>query len=400
MTALTDRIIRSTPSPAKGRKIITDGHRDAPRGFALRVNANGTRTFVLRYKADGRDRLLTIGDHPTWSLTAARKQAGEYRRQVDQGTDILDARRVASAEGTVAEAVDVFVKTKRGLRSHDDITRVLTKHVPPALARRKIRSVKKHEIIAAVEHVAADHGRTASILLTYLKQLWAWADDRGMVDVDIAAGIKPARISANLRTRPRDRVLSDDEIRTLWTLDQPPEGMSRNTLLALKMILATGQRPGEVCAMRADEVRGRTWTIPASKRKTDTMHLVPLTDTALDLIEQAGGREDVFGGLTVAAVGKAVARCRDALDMTGERWRPHDLRRTARTGLAALGIPEHVAELTIGHSRKGIAATYDQHRYEKEKRTALEQWERRLLRIAAGDEVEDDNVHSIMEGQA
>ena len=77
--------------------------------------------------------------------------------------------------------------------------------------------------------------------------------------------------------------------------------------------------------------------------------------------------------------------------MTEPRWRPHDLRRTMRTGLAAAGISENIAELVIGHTRQGIVAVYDLHRYDAEKRSALEAWERRLLRIVAG-ESPDDNV--------
>ena len=70
--------------------------------------------------------------------------------------------------------------------------------------------------------------------------------------------------------------------------------------------------------------------------------------------------------------------------MEEPKWRPHDLRRTVRTGLAAAGVTETVAELTIGHTRKGIAAVYDLHRYDREKRSALEAWERRLLHLVSG----------------
>lgn len=404
MPALSDRLVRNTAPPKTGRRIITDTHRDAPRGFALRVNANGTRSFVLRYKVDGRDRLLSIGEWPTWSLAAARKQASDYRREIDGGRDILEQRREAQAEPTVADAVERFLATKQSLRSYRDIAATLCNHLNPALGQRRIRKVRKHEIIEAVEAVAAEHGRTAAILLTYAKQLWAWADDRGMVDVDVAAGIKPSRVAATMRPQKRSRLLSHAEIQTLWNMQHPPAGMSADTLRALKMILLTGQRPGEVAGMRFDEIRGKTWVIPAGRRKVDATHLVPLTDSALALIEQAGSGEYVFEPrpgrpLSAAALAKAVLRSAEAFAMEGERWRPHDLRRTCRTGLAALGVADHIAELVIGHTRKGIQATYDHHRYEVEKRVALEAWERRLLAIAAGENTDGDNVVSITEGR-
>ena len=80
-------------------------------------------------------------------------------------------------------------------------------------------------------------------------------------------------------------------------------------------------------------------------------------------------------------------------DSEHDRWTPHDLRRTCRTGLSATGTPDHVAELVIGHGRQGITRVYDLHRYDREKRAALEAWVRRLLRIAEGREPEDNVVN-------
>lgn len=163
------------------------------------------------------------------------------------------------------------------------------------------------------------------------------------------------------------------------------------------------------------EVQGRMWTIAANRRKTGIAHTVPLTDTALAILDAARVESErlakrrkaksagfVFEArperpVTTAAMSRAVIRHAEALgneDSSDGHWTPHDLRRTCRTGLAAAGIPEHVAELTIGHTRKGIAAVYDLHRYDAEKRKALEAWERRLLRIASGENP-DENVVSI-----
>jgi len=401
MPNLSDAKVKGAEPPAKGRRLIFDEHRDAPRGFGLRVTARGARSFVLRYQAEGRDRVLTIGAYPTWTLAAARRQAGEYRRRIDSGEDILQKRRDERAESTVADAVARFLRTKQGLRSYKDIEATLNNHLLPRIGEAKIASVRKHQIIEAVEDVSANHGRTAALLLTYCKQLWSWAEDRGLVQVDVAAGIKPGKVSANMRPRSRDRVLSEAEIKALWTRTAAPEGMSADTLRALHLILATGQRPGEVASMRFDEIKGRTWTIPAAKRKVDAAHSVPLTDSALSIIEQARhqarkGQAYVFEPkpgrpLTAEAIAKAVFRSAGSLGMEG-RWTPHDLRRTMRTGLAAERIPEHVAELTIGHTKKGLQATYDLHRYDAEKGEALGAWERRLLRIAHGQPDEDETV--------
>lgn len=395
MPTLTDTKVRTMESPDKGRRLIFDEHRDAPRGFGVRITAGGKRAFVLRYTSEGRDRLLTVGAYPTWSLSAARKQASEFRRQIDTGVDILQQRRSAKEDPTVAEAVERFLRTKQGLKSYRDISATLGNHLLPSLGRQKIRSVGKQELILVAEGIAVDHGRTAALLLTYCKQLFSWAEERGLVDLDPAAGIRPGKIGVNLKPKRRDRILSDTEISFLWALEAPPKGMHLATLAALQFILLTGQRPGEVAGMHVAEVHDNLWTIPAERRKNRTAFTVPLSATALALIAKVRRHqaEYVFEArpgrpISPAALARAVARSPADLSMRTENhpWRPHDLRRTMRTGLAAEGIPEHVAELTIGHTRKGIAATYDLHRYDQEKIAALTAWESRLQRIARTSE--------------
>src|SRR5690625_2087460 len=93
MQTISHKIVTATEPPAKGRTLIFDDHKDAPRGFGLRITPKGKRSFILRYNANGKDRLATIGDYPEWTLAAARKQAQELRRDIDGGADILRERR-------------------------------------------------------------------------------------------------------------------------------------------------------------------------------------------------------------------------------------------------------------------------------------------------------------------
>jgi integrase len=418
MPTLTDTFLKRLQAPAKGKRIIFDDHRDAPRGFGVRITAAGTVTFVMRYNANGRDRLLTVGQWPKpWSLTAARKQAGGLRKEVDAGTDILAERRADRQEPTVS---DVLVRYYRAhvdrLRSGPAISATMGRYLVPALGKTKLKDVRRRDVIAMVEDLAHQYPRQAALLLTYTKGLFAWAEDRELIEANPVATIKPRKIGKALSPRNRARVLSDAEIRAFWTHDAP---LHRLTDLALRFVLVTGQRPGEVAGMRWDELDGEMWTIPASRRgKTDTAHTVPLTDMALEILKQAKAeaqrlakRRKRAGGfvfearpetpVTTAALGRAVGRFVKALGNQdkpeGGHWTPHDLRRTCRTALAAAGVSEIVAELVIGHTRKGIAAVYDLHRYDAEKRAALEAWERRLLRVIEGKPA-DDNVIQIRKG--
>lgn len=405
--------IAEAEPPAKGRRIVSDSHRDAPRGFALRINANGGMVFVLRYNAAGKDRLLSVGEVGTWSLAAARKQAAVYRQRIDSGEDILEARRTEQREPIVSDVVTQFLKAKADLKSKENIESIFRLYLLPEFGTRQIKNVRRREVIATVERVAETAPRQAALLLTYTKQLFAHAEDRELIEGNPVATLRASKVSKALAPNARGRILDDEELRAFWTKAETC-GVHRLTALALKMILVTGQRPGEVAGMRWREVSGRIWTIPAERRgKTNTSHSVPLTETAETILEAAqteatrlsrrrktNGEGHVFPTrpgrpITSSALGRAVIRYAQRLgskdDGTWGQWRPHDLRRTMRTGLSAAGVNEVVAETTIGHTRKGIAAVYDLHRYDAEKRAALEAWERRLLRIAEGMPA-DDNV--------
>ena len=412
---LTEDLIKKAEPPAKGQRFLYDGHRDAPRGFALRITQAGGKAFVLNYTFEGRQRRKTIGEWPTWSLVAAREEAQRLRRRIDSGEDVVELERQARREPTVAEAVERYCRQHvDALRSGKEVRRYYERDLIPELGPVKLKAVRRADLIRLVETKAADTPRAAALLLTHLKALFAWAVDRELIEANPAAGIRAAKIHKAMKPRQRARVLDEAEIRTFWH-EVERCGVRRLTALALKLVLVTGQRPGEVAGMRWSEIQGEIWTIPAARRrKTGTEQRVPLTPIARALLDAARAEVErlaqrrswvagdfVFetragGSVTVYALDRAVARYREALGNKAHpdwgHWTPHDLRRTCRTGLSACGVPEEVAERVIGHGAKGIVATYNHHRYDSEKRTALEAWERRLLQIVGQREPEDNVV--------
>lgn len=406
-TTLTDRFIKSIEPPAKGKRIYWDDHRDSPKGFGLRVLETGTMSFVLRYRAkSGVERIQTIGTYPTpWSLAAARLEAAKLRMRVDQGIDPMGQRRGERQEITVAQAVERFCTARvDGMLRGDEVRRYFERDLLPVLGKRQLRNVKRADIIALIEDKATKAPRAAALLLNHIRQLFAYAEDRELIEVSPAAGLQPKRISPALKPAKRGRVLDEAEIRDFWLGSETAGTVHRLTALALRLILITGQRPGEVAGMRWEEIEGDTWTIPASRRgKTKTAHTIYLTETAREILEQARAeverlserqRWEPTSFVFEHGRGKAAnpAMLSRALDSFSDlfkskdhpewgRWHPHDLRRTCRTRLAEIGISEEVAERVIGHVKLGVVGIYNQHRYELEIRAALEAWERRLLAI-------------------
>lgn len=397
-------VIKEISAPERGRRLIADQHRDAPRGFALKVAKSGTKVFVLRYRVGVRDREVTIGEYGTWNLKAARLHAHEVRRQIDIGFDPLAEREHASRMLSVGDAVEQYCQRHADQQTNGHkVRRVLQMHFVSTFRHSKLQEIRRRDVIGLVEGLAATYPRQAAMLLTYIKLVFAWAEDREVIDANPVATLKPYKIDPRMKATPRRRVLSDVEISAFWNgVDESP--LHRLTGIALKLILLTGQRPGEIAGMRWDEVNGDVWVIPAYRRgKTGMSHVVPLTNAAVDLLDQARDEADrlakrrrsassgfVFEArpgapITVNAIDRAVKRHAALLGNVeardGGHWRPHDLRRTCRTRLSAAHISEPVAEAVIGHSRKGIVAVYDQHTYSEEKRSALQTWERQLLAL-------------------
>ena len=420
---LTDAYIKALEPPAKGQKIVYDAHSEAPAGFGIRVTAAGTKSFILRYTSGGKERRMTIGEYGVnqWRLAAARKQAGTFKTQINTGTDILQERREKRAEKTFAQASEDYCsKHADQLKSGDSVRWVLNKHAHPTLGQMKLSDIRRRDIIELIEGIAADRPRVATLALLRIKQVFAFAEDREWIDANPVGTIKPSKVSRNMTPKSCGRVLTDAEIRAFWDVAETC-GMHKLNALAMKLVLVTGQRPGEVAGMRRDEINGTIWTIPASHRgKTNTEHGVPLTGTALAILEQARAEvrrlsrrrkqaasnvvfDMMTGPLTTHAMSRAVARYRKELGNedadTWGYWTPQDLRRTCRTRLAAEGVIDTIAEAVIGHTRKGIIAVYDRHRYDDEKRTALETWERRLLRIVDDKREVADNGAPIIADQ-
>lgn len=429
MAKLTDgnrgSIAKAEP-PAKGQRFIYDDHKNAPRGLGLRITAAGGKAFILKYSVEGRVRRLTIGAWPTWSLEAARKHAREIVQQIDIGNDPLELKRRRKAELTVQDVAEEWLaKHASGLKSYNTIRGLINHDLNPALGHKKITDISRRDVIELVEQKAETAPRSAGQLLIYAKKVLTYAADREFIKYNPVADLKPGSIKVTGKRNPlkpikRDRTLDHDEIRAFWTVDGSVN-LKKLTFLCLKMVLVTGQRPGEIAKMHASEINDRWWTIPSINRgKTETEQLVYLTDSALTIIKEARAelerlhlrRKEPWSGyifegsrpgapITSSALAKAVARNAAEIgnfpNVAGELWRPHDLRRTVRTGLSAENVRPDIAEIVLGHTIPGVRGVYDRHNYIDDRREALLVWERRLTTILKGqdpDDVSSDNILS------
>jgi len=373
-------------------------------GLYLTVQPTGKKGWQVRYRHGGVHRRMTLGGYPVLSLADARQRARDTMAAATEGRD--PAGEVKAAKAPKPEDSRDKIKTligqfdKRhlsGLKSGATVKRELDRHVVSQWGDRDIHSITKRDVIDILDGIA-DSGRvvTANRVRAYLNKFLNWTVERDILPMNPATGVKPVA-----KETSRDRVLSDDEIRWFWQACEV-EGFPWGPFG--KVLLLTGQRLNEAAQIADSEIRGDLWHLSADRTKNGRAHDVPLSGPARDVlagVERIDGKAGLIftttGKTAVSGFFKARAHLADA--MTGiaskergepveiPRWTFHDLRRTAATGMARLGIAVRVTEAVLNHvsgTGGGIVAVYQRHDYADEKRAALEAWGRFVLALVEG----------------
>jgi integrase len=269
---------------------------------------------------------------------------------------------------------------EKNLRSASTVKRCLEVYVRPQIGSKSIYQLKRKDIVEMLDAIEdADKVVTADRVLAYVRKCFNWyaaRDDEFL----------PPIVKGMARTKPadhaRDRMLADDEIRSLWQALESPESPEpfRNIV---RVLLLTAQRRDEIGLMRAEEIDGDTLIIPGERYKTGKENAVPLTDAARKWLPErktgfvfstTNGKKPFSGwSKAKAELDAVIAKQRKADGLKPvQEFRLHDLRRTARSLMSRTGVPSDVAEMVLGHKLKGVRAVYDRHSYAVEKREALE----------------------------
>lgn len=392
---LTDTLVRNLkPAPKGKRAEYSDTHTP---GFCVRVTDKGVKTYALytRWPPTGTPARRAIGNSAKISLAAARKIAREWLSQIERGIDPREQERRERAKevrdractfGAVAEAyIAEHLKNKR--RGRVD-AREIRRELLPQWAKRPVTEITRSDVIALVKPLAARAPATAHLVLGHTKRIYAWAIEQDAYGIEMSPAIlvRPQKLIG--KKQVRTRVLNDAELRALW-LASDKVGYPYGAVF--KLIALTGVRLNEAAGARWREfdLERRLWTIPSERFKSEQEHRLPLSEDAVELLQSLPrfGCDLLFTFGSVAvnsfSTGKKLLDTQMREELGGELspYVIHDLRRTVRTRLSALRIPETVAEMVLGHARKGLLRVYDQHEYETEMREALSAWAARLHSI-------------------
>lgn len=356
----SDPYIRNLPLPEKGQRTYWDS---SLAGFGIRLSSGGARTWVvLSPKAKVRT-AESIGRYPVISLSEARSEA--KRRLAEYS---LGKRRTPVKWDT---AVDEFLAEWKGRlreRTYWEYERDLKRLKFGRLQDVNVQEFSRQlvRLPPSVQHHAFGTVRT------FLN----WARGKQYVDDNPLEGM-----SAPQGSRPRERVLSDEELKRIWNACEGTHGD------IVKLLILTGQRVGEITKLSGDMIEGEVITLPTWLTKNKRVHRFPIGKTAQSilkpLLEVASYHEKSFifpaRGRTDSYF-SGFSKCKLALDERCgvEDWTLHDLRRTFASGLASQGVQLHVIEKCLNHvsgSFRGIVSVYQRYSYFDEMKDAMNKWD-------------------------
>jgi integrase len=341
-------------------------------GLALRVEPSGHRAWKCVYTIRRRGaRWYSIGDARAISLADARRLAGRIMVAVAEGGDPHADRLALRGRGAFEHLAKRYVEeyAKKRNKSWRQADALVVRYLLPRWAKLDIGNIRRADVKAAVAAIAAPV--LANQVLAAASAIFSWAMRQEIIAVNPCSGVEKND------TVSRERVLSDAEIAAFWPHLSAP----------LKMVLLTGQRPGEVAHLRQEHVvDGNWWVMPGAPdpktgwpgTKNAQSHRVWLSEPVRELIP------DVLA--VPIRRGQMQQDMRDICTQLGvrEKVTPHDLRRTFCSQLTALGFGRDAMNRVTNHKEGGIADVYDRHRYQEENKTIMETVARHILMIAEG----------------
>lgn len=395
-----------------------DEYRD-PRypNLVLRVTKSGTKSWVYRQKRkkSGRRPGRTLGRYPAVSYKNVLRAYREEQERVENGLPDPDIhRQIQELEAELAalkrKAGDVltfddlakdylerYAKKKKKTWKHDEY--LLAKDPIPAWSGKPVDEIRRSDVVRLLDDVVSRAPSVANRLQRLLHRVWSWAMSVDLVELNPCSGIeRPAKES------PRERILDDQEIALFWSIFQGQVDVGQGGLApvladAACFCLVTAQRRSEVALMTWDELSedSQWWMLSAQRTKADRPHLIYLSPLARALVHKQ--RESplysstyVFPspklrGRAISPIGltNAFGKLNKALLEAGtieESACLHDLRATAATGMARLGVDPRIVSRVLNHAESSVTARhYNLYQYRSEIQDALTRWSDHLTQV-------------------
>ena len=353
------------------------------RGLCLRIQPSGFRSFKFVYSIRGRARWYHIGQVP---LSDARRIAAKLRLAVAEGKDPLAERRAERGRGTFEEVHSRYLEThaKKRNKSWQQAAALVRRFLLPKWGALDAGTITRADVRNLIGSISAPV--LANQALAAASAIFSWAVKQEIVALNPCAGVERNEVKS------RERILSDTEVRQFWhAVDRA--GLMRS--YALKTILLTGQRPGEVAHMRYEHIADGWWTMPGSPNprtgwpgvKNGASHRVALPKFVAQMLAELSD-ESSAGFVFTGTRGRPVTGLDDAmrevcahLNIT-EKITSHDLRRTHGSTITRLGFGRDAMNRIQNHKEGGISDVYDRHEYSEGNRKVMETVADHLIGLA------------------
>lgn len=363
----------------------------------------------FRYRFAGQRRVMNLGSYRDVSLAKAREEAKRLSARVALGHDVAGEKQerkrdaVAKIEAeknayTVAQLADeYFERMILGRWKHPNIVRSrIEKDIKPAIGNLKVEDVKPRHIDDLLKAVVKRGARTvANDVLRWLKRMFNYAIKRHVIEINPAMAFDLE--DAGGKEEGRKRWLSADELVKLFAAMRQATGFSVENGLAIKLLLLLAVRKTELIAARWAEfdLDNAVWKLPSTRTKTGSAIDIPLPAVAVEWLRELERlaccsawvlparkmQERMLPHIAESTLSVALAKIKHGI----EPFTIHDLRRTARTHLEALGVAPHIAERCLNHKIKGVEGIYNRHDYFEERKAALDALAALLGQLEMGD---------------
>jgi integrase len=372
-------------------------------GLGVRVNPSGNKSWFYRFTFNGNRCKMTIGKYPAISLKEARELLLQAQKLKENGVNPIEhsKQEKLKEKNTVTLLITAWYEgyIEKSRKQPQQIKQQLDADIIPLLGDKEPEKLQPRDITRALDMIVKRGSPVhANKVLSTLKQAFNYAVSRGDMTVNPAASIRSRDIGG--LEKPRERHLTLNEIKILWLfLDSDASKISFSIRSALKIILLTGVRTGEISLAKWDEIdfEQSLWTIPASHNKNGLVvkiHLSPFSKSLFQQLFKESSSPHIISNLRSGeplsdkAIAKAVNRIQERVGIP--QWTPHDLRRTFATQLGeALLVDPVVIEKCLGHKMPKIMATYNKNEMLPQRKEALNQWGQYIQDLLNNERVVD-----------
>jgi integrase len=359
------------------------------------------KTFHLKYKVGNKQKRPWIQNYapPHYTLSSAREEAKKHLAAVQLGQDPTAAKRSRIAAKTFRDLahdyIDLYAKPNKKTWAKDQ--QMIDRDLLPAFKDTPLAEISRADIATVLNKIHKRAPVLANRTFEVTRKMFNWSVEQGLIDVSPCYLLKKPGTETK-----RDRVLSEHEIKAFWEWTESNEfavasnNLGDTTKYIFQLVLLTGQRPGEVCQISKHQIDydARVWTIPKSVHKSGRVHMVPLSNAVMSILDRVNEinsrsvrrseRPEYFlsprkdASVLPNTLINKIRRRGDLLDIP--HWTPHDLRRTAATNISGRVLDgdqkskRFIVARVLGHTDKEVTGIYDRYEYLDEKKTALQGW--------------------------